>query len=186
MRIPSGNMVMISVRGHEFNALVVRDSFQRRAEKFKNNIIASLRLLGISEDDVDVSKEVMPLKRLPASASWYFDGYHLQFSYKAGLKYIDNLYVVSRVIELEVQAILEERKSVDEFINDFSEETNVEDERKAAREHLGLDADVHDLDIINKRYKLLAKDAHPDMPTGDTETFKKLNRAHKILKRELS
>jgi len=32
----------------------------------------------------------------------------------------------------------------------------------------------------------LAKETHPDMPDGDTEKFKMINRAHKILKRELA
>ena len=34
--------------------------------------------------------------------------------------------------------------------------------------------------------KEMAKTLHPDTPTGDVEKFKKLNHAHKILKRELS
>ncbi|MCX9025094.1 MAG: DnaJ domain-containing protein [Candidatus Methanoperedens sp.] len=39
---------------------------------------------------------------------------------------------------------------------------------------------------MTTKYKALAKELHPDMPTGDTEKFKQLNIAHKILKRELT
>jgi len=38
----------------------------------------------------------------------------------------------------------------------------------------------------NKKHREMAKELHPDMSTGDTEQFKKLNIAHKILKRELT
>ena len=176
---------MIKIKGYEFNAMSVRDSFNRRALKFKNNIITHLRAIGVSPDDVDIELEPLAMKRFPASASWYFEGYNLHFSYKAGLKYVDNLFVVSKIIEFEVSAILEGKKSYDEFIADFTEERDVEEGRKAARELLGVDPESLDLPAINKAYKLLAKDAHPDMPNGDTETFKALNRAHKILKREL-
>ena len=41
------------------------------------------------------------------------------------------------------------------------------------------------MDLINKKYKELAKEHHPDMPGGNTEKFKAINHAHKTLKREL-
>jgi hypothetical protein len=178
-------MATIKVKGYEFNAPLIRDSFNRRAQRFANNILTSLRGIGLTEDDVRVEIEPMAIKRVPASASWYVDGYHLHFSYKACVKYVENLFVISKVIELEVKAIQEGTKTIEEFIRDFTEERDVEKEREAAREHLGVAADEIDLDVISKKYKLLARDAHPDMPNGDTEKFKALNRAHKILKREL-
>jgi hypothetical protein len=178
-------MATIKVRGYEFNMPTIRDSFNRRAQRFANNILTSLRGIGLTEDDVLVEIEPMAIKRMPASATWYADGYRLHFSYKACTKYVENLFVVSKIIDLEVQAIQEGTKTMEEFIRDFTEEKDVEDERKAAREHLGVAAEELDLDVISKKYKLLARDAHPDMPNGDTEKFKALNRAHKILKREL-
>ena len=42
-----------------------------------------------------------------------------------------------------------------------------------------------DMGLINKKYKVLAKEHHPDMPMGSTEKFKEINNAHKTLKREL-
>ncbi|MBI1968917.1 J domain-containing protein [Candidatus Woesearchaeota archaeon] len=56
--------------------------------------------------------------------------------------------------------------------------------RKEAREILGIAPDVLDMNEIDKKYKELAKKYHPDMPGGDAEMFKKINNAHKILKRE--
>jgi len=178
-------MVLIKIKGHEINAISIKDSFNRRSLKFKNNIIASLRKIGVIEEDTLIDLEPIAIKRAPASASWYVDGFRLHYSYKAGTKYVENLYVVSKLIELEVQEILEDKKTIEQFITDFTEEKEVEEERKAARELIGVDPDSLDLDLINKKYKILAKDLHPDMATGDTEKFKALNRAHKILKREL-
>ena len=57
--------------------------------------------------------------------------------------------------------------------------------RKEAREILGVEENVLDMAHIDKKYKTLAKKYHPDMPDGDLEMFKKINNAHKLLKREL-
>jgi len=176
---------MINVKGHNINAVLIRDSFNRRAQKFKNNIIISLRAIGLNKDDIEIKLEPIAIRNVAAKASWYVDGFHLHYSYKACSKYVENLYVISKLIELEVNAITNGEKTIDQFIRDFTENHDVEGERKAARELLGVDSEILDLEIINKKYKYLAKDLHPDMPNGDTEKFKILNRAHKILKREL-
>ena len=47
-----------------------------------------------------------------------------------------------------------------------------------------MDENCLDLDEINKKYKELAKEHHPDKG-GNTEDFKAINKAHKMLKREL-
>ncbi len=90
-----------------------------------------------------------------------------------------------KVIELEVKEVLEERKSEDDFIRTFSEEDDFKEARTKARETLGLNPSEEDIEIINKAYKFLAKKHHPDLG-GDIEKFQEVNRAHKILKRELS
>jgi hypothetical protein len=179
-------MTLIKVKGHEIKSITIKDSANRRAIQFKNNILTTLRALGLTEDDVEIELERVAIKRTGASATWYFDGYRMHYSYNRAQKYVENLYIVSKVIEYEVLAVLAEEKTIEEFIRAFSEEDEVEEERAAARELLGVPADCNDLDLINKTYKKLAKTAHPDMESGDTETFKALNRAHKILKRELN
>ncbi|MFW5852669.1 MAG: J domain-containing protein [Nanoarchaeota archaeon] len=179
-------MQLIKVKGHEFNSMAVRDSFTRRAQQFHNNIINTLRAIGIPEDDVIIKLEPFAIKRIPAKVVWYIDGHRLHYSYNGCNKYVENLFVVLKVIEFEVKQILANEKSVEQFIFDFSEDKEVDQKRIEARKLLGVDEDSLDFELMTKRYKVLAKEAHPDMPTGDTERFKALNRAHKILKRELA
>ena len=178
-------MSTVKIRGHEFSALIVKDSHSRRAVQFRNNILNSLRKIGLTEDDVDVAIETIAVKKAPACASWYIEGHHLYYSYNGAAKFVDNLYVVSKVIEYEVDVLLKERKTLQEFINEFSEDDDICDKRKDARKVLGVDENTLDLNVINEKYKSLAKTHHPDMPNGNMEKFKELNNAHKILKREL-
>ncbi|MBI5064677.1 J domain-containing protein [Candidatus Woesearchaeota archaeon] len=77
------------------------------------------------------------------------------------------------------------QKTFEEFISAFTEDDDVEKSRIEAREILGIEKDVTDFEVIDAKFKELAKKAHPDMPTGNTEQFKKINHAHKILRREL-
>ena len=178
-------MATIKAKGHEFNSFQVKDSFSRRAVQYRNTIIATLRKLDLTEDDIDIPADIFAMKKAPASASWYMDGHFLYYSYNAFSKYVENLYVVSKVIEFEVNALLEERQTVEEFLSKFSEDKDIEDQRKEARKVLGLDLETRDLDLINKKYKVMAKEHHPDMPNGNLEKFKAINKAHKTLKREL-
>lgn len=178
-------MTTLSIKGHTFKPFVVKDSFNRRALVFKNTIIQSLGKLGLTEDDIDVPMEVMALKRAPASALWYLGGYRLYYSYNGSVKFVENLYVVSKVIELEVVSVLNGEKTAEDFIRDFTEDKNIETQRKQARELLGVEPDTMDLNLINQKFKQLAKQHHPDMPGGSHETFKAINHAHKTLKREL-
>ncbi|PIN74147.1 molecular chaperone DnaJ [Candidatus Woesearchaeota archaeon CG10_big_fil_rev_8_21_14_0_10_45_16] len=178
-------MARITIKGHEFNQLVIRDSYDRRAQLFCNTIIETLRKIGISEDDVDVQLQKVARAKGSAAASWYFDGHYMYFGYKLADKFVENLYIVSKVIELEVKALLEERITMEEFTQHFSEDHDIEKRRKEARIILGVPEDCLDLDLINRNYKNLAKKCHPDAG-GDQELFKKINNAHKMLKRELS
>lgn len=177
---------MITIKGHEFKEVLARDSYIRRSLQYKNNIMKTLSQIGVVSDDVDIELEPIAIKNLPASATWYIEGYRLYYSYKCAKKYVDNLYIVSKVIEFEVQDLIANKITFDEFLLEFIEKSDVENMRKEAREILGVAEDEMDLEIINKKYKELAKQYHPDMPNGDLEMFKKINNAHKILKRELS
>ena len=179
-------MGLLTLKGYEFDAITIRDSFTRRAQQFYNNIISSLHSIGVSEDNIDMYLEPAAIKHLPARVTWYLDGHQLHYSYKACTKYVENLFVVSKIIEFEVKEILAGKKTIEQFIFDFSEPQDIEKERKEARRLLGIDEDSLDFELMTKKYKELAKEAHPDMPTGDTDRFKVLNRAHKILQRELA
>ena len=178
-------MVKVRIKGYEFEAIIVKDSCNRRALQFKNNIINTLKKIGLTEDDVDIPLEALAMKRCPASATWYMMNRRLHYSSKTQLKFVDNLYVVSKIIEFEVNALLNKEKEVQDFLNDFSEDKDVEDQRKEARETLGLTHDELNLEVIDKAYKTLAREHHPDKDGGNVDMFKKINHAHKILKREL-
>ncbi len=178
-------MVTTKAKGHEFETPLTKDSFSRRAIQFRNTIIHTLKKIGLAETQVDIPLEAFALKKAPAYAEWYFNGHYMYYSYSSLDRFIDNLYVVSKVIALEVDALIHGQKSEDKFISTFSEDADIEEQRKEARAVLGLSQDIKDLGQINTRYKTLAREHHPDKPTGDTEKFKAINRAHKTLKREL-
>ncbi len=179
-------MAQLSIKGHEFNAMPIRDSFQRRVVQFRNRIIETLGKIGLEDHQVDIADDISAIKRAPASASWYYDGHHLHYSYSAAGKYVDNLQIVLRVIELEVDALLSEKKTPEEFISDFTEDKDVAKQRKDARVTLGVSEDCIDMALIDKTFKELARENHPDMPNGNHEKFKAINLAHKTLKRELT
>jgi len=175
---------MVKIKGYEIKQKPIRDSFYRRAIRFQNNIINNLKKIGVPEDDIDITMENIAMKNVQASVSWYFDRSNLFYSYSGG-KFAENLYMVSKVIELAVQDLIDEKLTIDEFVNKFEEDENIEESRKKARELLGVPEDCLDLDLINRKYKLLSKKYHPDIEGGDEKMFKKINHAHKLLKREL-
>ena len=177
---------MVKVKGHEINAIITNAAFNRKALQFKNNIITLLKHVGVNEYDVEIPLESVAIKKAKASATWYFSGHHMHYSYNLQKKFVDNLYIVYKVLEIEAKMVISGERTIDEFILEFKEDSDIADKRKEAREFFGLDHDVDDMEAINKKYKDMARELHPDMPTGDTEKFKRLNNAHKILKRELS
>jgi len=177
-------MAKIKVKGYEFESVIVKDSFSRRAVQFANNIISSLGKIGLIPDDIDLKLEHNVMKKAPASVSFYVDNKHLHYSYNLMNKYVDNLYVVFKVIDLSVQSLIEDEITPEEFFSEFVEDKDVAEKRKEARNVLGLEHDVNDIDVIDKTYKNLAKKHHPDLD-GDAERFKEINNAHKILRREL-
>src|SRR3989344_5618430 len=178
-------MATIKIKGYDITLPAIRDSYDRRAVQYRNNIIETLKKMGLTEDDIDLDLEVNAFKSAPATVSWFMDGHHLYYSCKIAKKYVENLYIVFKVINLEVNALLAGKKTMEDFIADFSEEQDVEEKRKEARTILGVEHNVTDMSVINAKYKHLAKTNHPDMPGGDTEKFQVINNAHKTLKREL-
>ena len=177
---------MVKIKGHEIGSIIVKSASNRRAMQFKNNIITVLRRMGVNENDIDIPLESVAMKKARASATWYLSGYRMHYSHNLQSKYVENLHVLFKVIEMEANLVISETKTLDDFILEFREESDVDNKRKEAREFFGCHHDETDFEIIHTKYKAMAKELHPDMPTGDTEKFKKLNIAHKILKRELS
>ena len=176
----------ISVKGHKFLLIKAKDSFNRRALQYKNKLITSLGKLGVKRDDVDLELDGYCGRNDKAVVTWYHNKHRMEYKVESQVKYVDNLFIVAKVIEHEVELVLSEQKPLEEFINEYSEDEDVGKERKAAREYFGLEEDHMDIEEVNKKYKELAKTHHPDTPTGNVDKFKELNHHHKILKRELA
>ncbi len=179
-------MEVIKIKGHSVNFIPTKDSFNRRALQYKNKCISSLEELGTRRDDVELELDGYCGRDAKASIIWYFNGNRMYYEIASQKKYVDNLFILSKIIENEVKLVVSEKKPLEEFIAEFREDEDVHEERKEAREFFGVHEDHKDIEEINKKYKQMARDLHPDMPTGDVEKFKKLNHHHKILKRELS
>jgi hypothetical protein len=82
-------MAIVKIKGHEINTITIKDSFNRRAVQFQNNIIKLLGKISVIEDDIEIPMENVALKKAPASASWYFDGHYLHYSYNACSKFVE-------------------------------------------------------------------------------------------------
>ena len=179
-------MIKLRIKGHEIEGAATTTSFNRRAQMFKNSAISALEKIGVERGQINIPLEILAGKKLKAHAEWFAKGHRMYYSCKTQERFVDNLQVVSRIIEKESRLVLSGEKTMREFITEFEEDEDVEEKRLEAREFFGLEGDSHDIEIVNKKYKGLAKELHPDTPTGNTEKFKKLNHAHKILKRELT
>lgn len=177
---------MIKLKGHEIGPVAVRGASTRRAIQFQNNIIKVLKKIGVNENDIDIPLERLAMKKVKASATWWISDHRMHYSHNMQKNYVENLYVLSRVIEIEANRVLSGDITLSEFISEFKEDSDIYEKRQEAREFFGCDHDETDFTIINEKYKEMAKELHPDKPTGDTEKFKQLNIAHKILKRELT
>lgn len=178
-------MIKLKLKGHHIEGVATKDSFNRRALQFKNRIIYALQKVGVKKDDIDVPLEIMAGKKAKASVTWYANKHRMYYSCSTQGKFVDNLQVISKIIERETGLVDLGEKTLQEFYAEFEEDDDVEEKRVLAREFLGVEEESNDIEAINKKYKKMAKELHPDTPTGNTEKFKKLNNAHKILKREL-
>ncbi len=173
------------LRGHAIEVPAIRDSFSRRATQFRNKILLAFKNAGIPPDNVDIPEERAPMRKIAAEVSWYALGSYCHYSYARRNNYTENLYAVMCMLELETLAVREGKKTLEQFTKEFAEEHDVKELRKEARKTLGLEEDCMDAELIDSKYKRLAKELHPDMPNGSEKSFKELNNAHKLLKREL-
>jgi hypothetical protein len=177
---------MIKIKGYEFKQIKINDSYNRRALQYQNKILNQLRPFGLTEDDIEIPLEKVSIKKAQASVSWYMLGEHLFFSYNGSAKFVENLAIVAQVIEFFTNLLKEKKITEEELLNEFTEDIDIIKLRKEAREVLSVEEDSTDFDLIHENYKKLSKEHHPDMPNGNTEQFKKINNAHKILKKELN
>jgi hypothetical protein len=178
-------MQPIIIKKHSIKPLNPKGANQRKIVQISNQIAGVLAKVGVHEDDVEVQKERVAIKRCPAEVFFWVDGQHCHYSYHQCTTFIENLWVVYKFLEAEVAQVLAKDITLDEFAYSFSEKSDVTDLRKEAREIIGVAEDCFDMDEVQQKYKKLAKKYHPDMPNGDHEEFQKINKAHKVLKKEL-
>ncbi len=170
------------IRGKAIQITPVRDSHGRRVVQSENKIVTILKRLGCHPDGVSFSTERMAMKKTEAWVRFYSPFHKCHISYNAG-NYAENMQAIAQLLTVEEVAIAAGEDTADTFFERYREEGDIDKDRKEARETLGVPEDCKDWKIIDKAYKTLAKAAHPDMG-GSEEQFKKLNKAHKILKKE--
>lgn len=176
-----------SVKGHEIKVKVTKSAYDRKAVLFANNIVEELKKLNIVRDQIEIPTNILGNKNVPASIEFWADGHYLRFSYSMTKRFIDNLYVIEQLIKLEVAEVLEGKKDINDFYHTFTEDGNRKEISKKlneAKTHLGLDENETDVEKINQVYKKLARSHHPDLG-GNLEEFQKINKAHKLIKKEM-
>ncbi len=177
---------MVKIKGNEIAAPNIMGSYDRKAVQIQNHIVETLRQIGIERDNVHIEMEKVAQRKAPASASWYFNGRNMKYSYALMPRFVENLYIIDKVLRLEVEKLLNEEINTDQFTREFSEDDDLNEQLLEARKTLGVSADEKDFELISKKYKELAKECHPDMPDGDHILFQKINAAHKLIKKELT
>ena len=176
---------MIKVKGNLIEKPSITDSFDRRAVKIQNHIVAVLKNLGVVRDSTDIPLSRNSRLKGPAHASWFFEGRNLKYSYSQMPSFIENLYVVDKVIEIEVAKFINKEITLDQFQREFEDEKDLGNKLVEARKTLGVDEDEMDFEVISKKYKELARKHHPDMSGGDEAKFQEINSAHKLIRKEL-
>ena len=176
-----------SVKGHEIKVKITKSAYERKAVLFANNIIEELRKLNIPRDSVEIKTNIIGNKNYPATIEFWAQNHYLRFSFSMAKRFIDNLYVIQELIKIEVNDVLTGKKEFIEFLQTFSEDGNRKEISKDinnAKITLGISEDEKNIEVINKAYKDLAKKHHPDL-AGDLDEFKKINKAHKLIKKEM-
>lgn len=180
-------MEEVSVKGHLIKVKVTKTGSDRKAVLFANNIVEELRKLNITRDDIEIKTNVLGSKNIPAVIEFWSQGHYCRFSYSITKRFIDNLYVIMKLIELEVNEVLLGKKELVQFLQSFSEDGKRKEIKKDlinAKKILGLDENEVDIEIIDKAYKKLARSHHPDLG-GSLEEFQQVNKAHKLIKKEM-
>ncbi|MEK6908675.1 MAG: DnaJ domain-containing protein [Nanoarchaeota archaeon] len=177
--------MIIKIKGNEIEAPNIETSFDRRAIQLKNSIIDTLGLLGLTRYDTEIKLEMIARKKAPASASFYFDGRNLKYTYSLMPKFVENMAVIDKILKIYIQKLIDGEITLDEFKQEFSEDDDLPNQLIEARKTLDVDENEKDFEVISKKYKNLAKKYHPDMPEGNHEMFQKINGAHKLIQKEL-
>lgn len=113
---------MVKIKGNEIREPNFTNSFGRRALLVQNHIMGTLKKLGIDRDYVEMEMEKIPQKKAPASVSFYYEGRNLKYSYSLQPRFVDNLYIIEKVLEAEVAKLLDGEITKDQFQREFQED----------------------------------------------------------------
>ena len=181
-------METFTVKGHEIPLKITKTGCNRKAVQLVNSIVADLKLIGVVRDDVEVEIPTLANRISPAVLEFWLNRHYCRFSYSKAKRFVDNLYLISKLITNEVREVVENRKDIYEFYSMFNE---TKSEMKAldkslsdAKLLLGLEKREDNIDTINLAYKKLARKHHPDLG-GDIEEFQNINKAHKLILKEM-
>lgn len=180
-------MVKYSVKGHQIEAKVTKAGYERKAVIFANNIVEELKKVGVARHQIDITTNILGNKNYPATIEFWGGGHYLRFSYAITKRFIDNLYIIMKLVELEVKEVLDGEKDLHGFYHTFTEDGNrkeIAKDIKEAKITLGLSEDETDIETIDKVYKKLARSSHPDLG-GSLEEFQAVNKAHKLIKKHM-
>jgi hypothetical protein len=180
-------MATVTVKGHSIPVKVTKTGTDRKSVQFANHIVDELKKLNIPRDDVRIKTNVLGSKNIPATIEFWCQGHYLRFSYALTKRFVDNLYVIRELIRYEVAEVLEGKKEFAEFLHIFTETGDRKELTKnliEAKLILGLSENEDDVKTINDTYKKLARAHHPDLG-GSLEEFQKINKAHKLVKKEM-
>ena len=177
----------VEVNGKKIKIRPGKSRFTRTAYQITQDILKSFRRVGIEEEHLEILQPRNILhSQKSAEIKWYVNGENFYYKADRQDRYVDNLGVISKVIEQDVYAICNGMKSFGQVMNQFRLGYDPEGKKILnPRQILGIPNDIKDLDYITFKYKQLAKEAHPDRG-GSKERFQEINEAYKILKEELS
>ncbi|MFP4401812.1 MAG: DnaJ domain-containing protein [Candidatus Nanoarchaeia archaeon] len=177
-----------SLKGHEISLKITKSGYNRKAVIFVNNIVNDLKKIGIQRDDVEIKIPSLANRNMPAVLEFWLDRHYCRYSYSMAKRFIDNLYLISKLIEIEVREVIDGKKDIQEFYSLFTESSksvkSLESDLKDAKLLLELDENEQDVETINVAYKKLARKHHPDLG-GSMEEFQQINKAHKLIKKEM-
>ena len=187
-------MTQIRVKRFDISFNEIRNGFDRKATLFCNNIIEEIKKIKLNRDFIKFPETHSAHRREFAKVILYYNHHKLIFTHNSQKRFVDNLFIVSKLIEFEIKELNEKNLTSEKFISKYQEE-HVEggkNDKKAQnnlREEsfkiLNLEEQDFNLENLNNNYKKLARKHHPDLNGGDTTEFTKINKAHKLLKKEL-
>jgi hypothetical protein len=179
-------MPVIEVNGKRISFNISPYRAKKSPDYYKKIIMSSFATVGIYFDSINI---LYGGGNFPSSTDgwaqveWNVNGQ--VFSYKSDLqpRMVDNLAAVAQIIEMDMKAIRRGLKNFNQVMSQFR--LDYQSSKRTAREIIGVDASSKDWDYIQYKYKLKAKELHPDIEGGSEEKMQELNKAFEELKQEL-